>query len=110
MLNFASQLCFAVLGKIDMSIFNKQWKVGKSAPAEFFDIHPEYSNITCQLLWTRGLKDKNQIDKFFNPNYDNDLYDPHLLKDIDKAARRIIKAIKNGESILIYGDYDADGV
>jgi len=93
-----------------MSIFNKQWKVDKSAPAEFFDTYSGYSNITRQLLWARGIKDKKQIDKFFNPNYDSDLHDPYLLKDIKKAALRILKAIKSGENILIYGDYDADGV
>jgi len=93
-----------------MSIFNKKWKIQPSAPAEFFELFPEFLNTTKQILYNRGFKEKHQVDKFFNPNYDEDLHDPYLLKDIKKAATRILGAIKGGENILIYGDYDADGV
>src|SRR3990167_1313746 len=93
-----------------MSIFNKKWKVKKSAPAEFFKEFTEFSDVTKQLLWGRGIKTKKEIDKFFSSNYDEHLHDPYLLKDIKKAAERILKAINLNENILIYGDYDADGV
>ena len=93
-----------------MSIFNKKWKLLKSAPADFLGLFPEFSVITKQLLWNRGVSDTEQIDRFFNSDYDEHLHNPYLLKDIKKAARRILKAVNQGENILIYGDYDADGV
>src|SRR5690606_27722132 len=49
------------------------------------------------------------IDKFLNSTLD-DLNDPFLLKDMNLAVKRIAKAIENKEKILIYGDYDVDGV
>ena len=93
-----------------MSIFNKKWKFYDSAPADFINLFPEFSDITKQLLWNRDIKEKTGVSKFFSSNYSEDLHDPYLLKDIKKAAIRILGAIKKNESILIYGDYDADGV
>lgn len=49
-------------------------------------------------------------EKLIAPNYETDVYDPFLLKDIDKAVERILAAIKEQEKIMIFGDYDADGV
>lgn len=61
------------------------------------------------LLSARGLN-KSQIEAFINPNYELDLSDPSLLPDIVKATTRIVRAIDSGESIVIYGDYDIDGL
>ncbi len=62
----------------------------------------------ARLLARRGITDYEQARKFFKPNF-TDIYDPFLMKDMDKAVRRIEKAIENDEKILIYGDYDVDG-
>lgn len=62
------------------------------------------SKIFERLLERRGL-----TTEFLNPKYENGL-DPYSLTDMDKAVERIKKAIANKESILIYGDYDVDGV
>ncbi len=63
-----------------------------------------------QILFYRGVKENEEIEKFINLDYERDLHDPFLMKDMDKAVERILRAIKNNEKIVIFGDYDADGV
>ncbi|CQR46947.1 Single-stranded-DNA-specific exonuclease RecJ [Paraliobacillus sp. PM-2] len=67
------------------------------------------SPLIERLLVKRNIQSKEEAVSFLQPNLDH-LYDPSLLSGIDKAKQRINQAIDNGESILIYGDYDADGV
>ena len=76
----------------------------------FLEQFPEYSRLTLQLFWDRGLKTQKAIDEFFNPDYNEDLHDPFLMKGMKKTVERIEKALKNKEKITIFGDYDADGV
>jgi single-stranded-DNA-specific exonuclease len=70
----------------------------------------KYSELTQTLLEGRGIKTFEGAEAFFAPNYEKDLHDPFLLKDMDLAVARILKAIDKEEKILIYSDYDADGV
>ena len=63
----------------------------------------------ARLLYSRGVKDQEALSSFLTPTLD-DLHDPYLLHDMDKAVERIRRAIEDGEFILIYGDYDADGM
>ncbi len=63
---------------------------------------------TASLLVQRGIETYQGAKDFFRPNL-NDLHDPFLMKDMDKAVARIEKAIINQESIMVYGDYDVDG-
>lgn len=60
-------------------------------------------------LFTRLLESRGLSDDFLHPKYEN-LSDPFSLLDMDKAVARIKQAIKSKEKILIYGDYDVDGV
>lgn len=62
-----------------------------------------------QIMKNRGIVEKNDIDMYISPDL-RSLRNPFLLKDMDKAVERINQAIKNGEKIFIYGDYDVDGV
>ena len=64
--------------------------------------------MIATLLIQRGISTFEEAKSFFRPNL-NELHDPFLMKDMDKAVVRIRKAIKNQENILIYGDYDVDG-
>lgn len=64
--------------------------------------------LTAGLLVQRGVEDYEQARLFFKPTLD-DLHDPFLMKDMDKAVKRIENAIQNGENILVFGDYDVDG-
>ncbi len=66
------------------------------------------SPAIATLLLQRGVETYDQAKKFFRPQL-SDLYDPFLMKDMDKAIARIQSAIANKERFLIYGDYDVDG-
>ena len=70
------------------------------------ELHP----LTKKLLENRGITDEKEIEKFLNPSYEKDIYDPFLIYGMEKAVKRIIKAIKSEEVIAIYSDYDCDGV
>lgn len=60
------------------------------------------------LLVQRGIATYEQAKTFFRPTL-QDLHNPYLMKDMDKAVSRIEKAIANNENILVFGDYDVDG-
>lgn len=60
------------------------------------------------LLIQRGIETYDAAKKFFRPSLE-DLHDPFLMKDMDKAVQRIEQAIDSNENILVYGDYDVDG-
>lgn len=67
-------------------------------------IHP----VLCRLLVQRGIKTFEEARSFFRPSLE-DLHDPFLLQDMDKAVERLRTAIEKREKILLYGDYDVDG-
>jgi single-stranded-DNA-specific exonuclease len=67
-------------------------------------IHP----ILCQLLVNRGIDTFDKAKKFFRPSLD-DLHDPFLMKDMDRAVESILSCMQQGGKIMIYGDYDVDG-
>jgi single-stranded-DNA-specific exonuclease len=66
------------------------------------------SELIAMLLVQRGIETFEQARQFFRPRLE-DLHDPYLMKDMDKAVLRIEKAIEKGENILVFGDYDVDG-
>ena len=65
-------------------------------------------SLIAKLLVQRGISTFDEARQFFRPSLD-DLHDPHLMQDMDKAVERIEKAVANGENILVFGDYDVDG-
>jgi len=64
--------------------------------------------IVARLLKRRNILSYEEARKFFRPTLDQ-LHDPFLMKDMDKAIDRINEAIRNNERVLIFGDYDVDG-
>ena len=66
------------------------------------------SPVLAKLLVQRGIVTFDDARSFFRPDL-NDLHDPFLMKDMDKAVERLTKAMQRNEKILIYGDYDVDG-
>jgi single-stranded-DNA-specific exonuclease len=68
----------------------------------------EPSPVVKRLLHARGIDTPEEIERFYNPSLD-DLHDPYLMPDMDKAVDRLNEAMGSKEKILIYGDYDVDG-
>lgn len=87
-----------------------KWIINPAIDPKICDSFPEYSPLILQLLYNRGLADEKNIDEFFNPDYVDHIHDPFLLKGMSEAVNRIERAIEKKEKILVYGDYDADGV
>jgi single-stranded-DNA-specific exonuclease len=67
------------------------------------------ATLVERILASRGLTDPEQAEGFLNPSL-SDLHDPSLIPDLDRAAQRLIEAARGGEPIVIYGDYDVDGI
>ncbi len=67
------------------------------------------STLLAKILINRNIVDEEEIKVFLNPKRNN-FHNPFLMLDMDKAVDRIIKAIKNKEKTIIYGDYDVDGI
>ena len=88
----------------------KKYAVRAPISKEVEETLKEHNELVRSLLYARGIDNKLDADKFLFPNYDEHLHDPYLLKDMDKAVKRILKAIKNDEKIGIFSDYDADGI
>ena len=65
-------------------------------------------DVIAKMLISRGVNSFDEAKEFFRPRLEN-LHDPFLLKDMEKAADRMVKAIKNNDKIIVYGDYDVDG-
>ena len=90
---------------------NKKWEVNKYNENEVNELLKEcnISRLLAILLCSRGIVAKEQVDLYLSPTR-KDFYDPFLMPDMQKAVDRIINAIKNKEKVIIYGDYDVDGI
>ena len=63
-----------------------------------------------ELLFSRGLTTEKEILQFISPNYQTDSFDPFAFRDMEKVVARIKKARDEKEQVVIFGDYDADGI
>ena len=89
----------------------KRWVVkpqGDRAVVEALASRLGMSTVLTNLLVQRGIDTVEKAKKFFSPSL-RDLHDPFLMKDMDRAVERIERAVKNHETVMIYGDYDVDG-
>ena len=89
---------------------NKKWQYVSNNIEEAKRISEKFNInlITAKIIANKNLSDE-QIKIFLEPTRDN-FYDPFLLPDMEKAVDRIIKAIDNKEKVVIFGDYDVDGI
>ncbi len=88
----------------------KKWIISPTPPTEFTNSFPELPPAVARLLYNRNLHTQEQIDEFLNPDYSQDIHDPFLFNDIEKALETIFSCIKEQKNIVVHGDYDADGV
>lgn len=88
----------------------KRWKVLNAEQEKVISLQKELNinEVICKILVQRGFDTFNKAKSFFRPQL-SDLLDPWIMKDMEKAVGRILKAVKENERILIYGDYDVDG-
>ncbi|MDP9249342.1 MAG: single-stranded-DNA-specific exonuclease RecJ [bacterium] len=70
----------------------------------------KYGELLARLLEKRGIIDEQKAEIFLNPDYERDLHDPFLMRDMERACVRLFEAIEAKEKIIIYADYDCDGI
>lgn len=90
---------------------NKKWECCEADESRVNELIEKYkvSRILAQILVNRNIDINGQMEKFLNPTR-KDFHDPFLMPDMEKAIDRILKAIENKQKVMIYGDYDADGI
>ena len=89
----------------------KKWVYNNVDENEVTKIKEKYqiSELLATILVGRNIVEDSKIKVFLEPTR-KDFYDPFLLPDMEKAVERLIKAIDNNEKLMIYGDYDVDGI
>lgn len=87
-----------------------KYSVRDGIPKDIESVLKTYHPFVQSLLYSRGITDIDTAERFLNPSYNEHLHDPYLLKGMDKAVKRILKAVESGEKVAIFSDYDADGI
>lgn len=87
---------------------NNKWKIKEKVEFNIEGLKVE--PIVEYLLIQRGIRDKQEAEQFLNPNYEKDLHDPFLFRDMEKFIERIQQAIDSNEKVGVFGDHDVDGV
>ena len=90
---------------------NKKWEcyeIDEKELKEFMQKH-NLNELLARVLLNKGITKKEDIDLFMSPTR-KDFHNPFLMPDMEITVNRILKAIDNNEKIIIYGDYDADGI
>lgn len=90
---------------------NKKWEVCQEDEEKVIELtnKSHLSMLLASILINRNIDTSEKVEQFVNPTR-NDFHDPFLMPDMDKAVDRILKAINTNEKVMIYGDYDVDGI
>ncbi len=92
-----------------MSVVPKKWIVAPEISETALAQYPELPKVIAQLLLDRGVTNRVAIDNFLNVDF-YDLHDPFLIQDMRKSVERIFQAVQKKQKIIVFGDYDSDGV
>ncbi|GMQ95070.1 MAG: hypothetical protein BMS9Abin13_180 [Patescibacteria group bacterium] len=87
-----------------------KYTIAEHPPKDVEENLETHSPLTRLLLFNRGITTPREAEKFLKPDYERDVHDPFLILNMERAVERILKAIEARESIVIYGDYDCDGI
>ncbi len=89
----------------------KKWEYYISDEKQIEEIQEKFevTRLLATILANRGIVEEDKIRKFLEPTRE-DFYDPFLMPDMKVAVNRIIEAMNKKEKIIIYGDYDVDGI
>ncbi len=87
-----------------------RYEVQPLAPAEWLAQFPELHPAIASVLYRLDVRTPEAVEHFLHPTYEDDQHDPFLFTDMQKVVERLIAARDGNESVLVYGDYDADGV
>ena len=90
---------------------NKKWQICEVDKEKVEKLKSKYgiSELLATILVNKNITTQKEIEEFLNPTR-NDFFDPFLINDMDIAVERIRKAIETQEKVIIYGDYDVDGI
>lgn len=88
----------------------KQVTVGKGLSENTREELKSFPPLQQKLLAHRGIETRQEAEKFLRPDWARDIYDPFLILNMEKAVERILRGIKNEEKIVLYTDYDCDGI
>ena len=90
---------------------NKKWQICEVDKEKVEKLKNKYgiSELLATILVNKNITTQKEIEEFLNPTR-NDFFDPFLINDMDIAVERIRKAIETQEKVIIYGDYDVDGI
>jgi single-stranded-DNA-specific exonuclease len=92
-----------------LTLLNTHWRIAEPPSKQDLDQFPNVDPLLVQVLFNRKIATPAAVEEFLCPRPPR-FYDPFQLKGMEAAVTRIGAAIENGEPIVIYGDYDADGV
>jgi len=89
---------------------NKRWTILNADEEKVKSLQASLKihSVISRILVQRGIETYEAAKKYFRPSL-NELHDPFLMKDMDKAVARIMEAVTANEKVLVYGDYDVDG-
>ena len=87
---------------------NKRWEIASKLPLDIDEELSAYSPVMRQLLFNRGITEEIAAYNFLVT--EGSMFDPFLMIGMDVAVERLLRAIENGEKMVVYGDYDVDGV
>lgn len=97
----------------NLSKRNYEWCMSNDLqiPTKFVDFvrEKQLPELFAKIFWQRGIRTEEAVTSFLTPSL-QELHDPFLLYDMDRAIERVNQAILENQKILIYGDYDADGI
>lgn len=90
---------------------NKKWQIYETNQEKVEELQKEYkiSKLLATILANKNITKSEDVKLFLEPTR-NDFHNPFLIKDMEKSVDRILKAIEKKEKIIIYGDYDVDGI